>query len=44
MEALGTKYYQVMKTLDAKVKARTGQNWNYWEEAKKSFGRIWLVL
>jgi TP901 family phage tail tape measure protein len=36
MEALGTKYYQVMKTLDAKVKARTGQNWNYWEEAKKA--------
>ncbi|HEV9403805.1 TPA: phage tail tape measure protein [Streptococcus pneumoniae] len=35
MEALGTKYYQVMKNLDAKVKARTGQNWNYWEEAKK---------
>nr|DAO89101.1 MAG TPA: minor tail protein [Caudoviricetes sp.] len=35
MEALGTKYYQVMKTLDAKVKARTGQSWNYWEEAKK---------
>nr|DAF10131.1 MAG TPA: minor tail protein [Caudoviricetes sp.] len=36
MEALGTKYYQVMKTLDEKVKARTGQNWNYWEEAKKA--------
>ena len=36
MEALGTKYYQVMKTLDAKVKARTGQSWNYWEEAKKA--------
>ena len=35
MEALGTKYYQVMQNLDAKVKARTGQNWNYWEEAKK---------
>lgn len=35
MEALGTKYYQVMKTLDEKVKARTGQSWNYWEEAKK---------
>ena len=35
MEALGSKYYQVMKTLDEKVKARTGQNWNYWEEAKK---------
>ena len=35
MEALGTKYYQVMKNLDEKVKSRTGQNWNYWEEAKK---------
>lgn len=35
MEALGTKYYQVMQNLDAKVKARTGQSWNYWEEAKK---------
>nr|DAN55715.1 MAG TPA: minor tail protein [Caudoviricetes sp.] len=35
MEALGVKYYQVMQNLDAKVKARTGQNWNYWEEAKK---------
>lgn len=35
MEALGTKYYQVMKTLDEKVKSRTGQSWNYWEEAKK---------
>ena len=35
MEALGSKYYQVMKNLDAKVKARTGQSWNYWEEAKK---------
>ncbi len=29
MEALGTKYYQVMQNLDAKVKARTGQSWNY---------------
>ena len=36
MEALGTKYYQVMKNLDEKVKSRTGQNWNYWEEAKKA--------
>lgn len=36
MEALGTKYYQVMQNLDAKVKARTGQSWNYWEEAKKA--------
>lgn len=36
MEALGTKYYQVMKTLDEKVKSRTGQSWNYWEEAKKA--------
>ena len=35
MEALGTKYYQVMQNLDAKVKARTGRSWNYWEEAKK---------
>lgn len=35
MEALGSKYYQVMKSLDEKVKSRTGQSWNYWEEAKK---------
>lgn len=35
MEALGSKYYQVMQNLDAKVKARTGQSWNYWEEAKR---------
>lgn len=35
MEALGSKYYQVMQNLDANVKARTGQSWNYWEEAKK---------
>lgn len=35
MEALGSKYYQVMKNLDEKVKSRTGQNWNYWEEAKR---------
>ena len=35
MEALGSKYYQVMRNLDEKVKARTGQSWNYWEEAKK---------
>ena len=35
MEVLGVKYYQVMQNLDAKVKARTGQSWNYWEEAKK---------
>lgn len=35
MEGLGTKYLQVMQNLDAKVKSRTGQNWNYWEEAKK---------
>lgn len=35
MEALGSKYYQIMQNLDAKVKARTGQSWNYWEEAKK---------
>ncbi|MFS9315499.1 phage tail tape measure protein [Streptococcus infantis] len=36
MEALGSKYYQVMKSLDEKVKSRTGQSWNYWEEAKKA--------
>lgn len=36
MEALGSKYYQVMKNLDEKVKSRTGQSWNYWEEAKKA--------
>lgn len=36
MEALGSKYYQVMKNLDEKVKLRTGQSWNYWEEAKKA--------
>ena len=36
MEALGSKYYQVMKELDEKVKSRTGQSWNYWEEAKKA--------
>lgn len=36
MEALGSKYYQVMKNLDEKVKTRTGQSWNYWEEAKKA--------
>ena len=36
MEALGSKYYQVMRNLDDKVKARTGQSWNYWEEAKKT--------
>lgn len=35
MEVLGSKYYQVMRNLDDKVKARTGQSWNYWEEAKK---------
>ena len=35
MEALGSKYYRVMKNLDEKVKLRTGQSWNYWEEAKK---------
>ena len=36
MEALGSKYYQVMNNLDEKVKSRTGQSWNYWEEAKKA--------
>ena len=35
MEALGSKYYQVMKNLDGQLKLRTGQSWNYWEEAKK---------
>ena len=44
MEALGSKYYQVMRNLDDKVKARTGQSWNYWEEAKKSSGRVWFIL
>lgn len=36
MEALGTKYYDVMMALDSKLKTRTGQSWNYWEEAKKT--------
>ena len=27
--------YNVSKALDLKLKDRTGQNWNYWEEAKK---------
>ena len=37
MEALGTKYYQVMKAMDEEWKARTRSNAgnNYWEEAKK---------
>lgn len=35
MEGLGNKYYQVMQNLDSKLKARTGQSWNYWEKAKK---------
>lgn len=35
MEGLGTKYLEVMQSLDSKIKTRTGQNWNYWEEAKK---------
>jgi TP901 family phage tail tape measure protein len=37
MEALGTKYYQVMKAMDEEWKARTRSNTgnNYWEEAKK---------
>ena len=43
MEALGVKYYQVMQNLDAKVKARTGQSWNYWEEAKK-YGLSYEVI
>ena len=47
MEALGTKYYQVMQNLDAKVKARTGQSWNYWEEAKRvleEYGLSYAVI
>ena len=37
MEALGTKYYQVMKTMDEEWKTRTRSSVgaNYWEEAKK---------
>lgn len=37
MEALGTKYYQVMKAMDEEWKSRTRSNTgnNYWEEAKK---------
>lgn len=35
MEALGVKYYQVMKNLDAKLKLRGSESFNYWEEAKK---------
>lgn len=37
MEALGSKYYQVMKAMDEEWKARTRSNTgnNYWEEAKK---------
>lgn len=37
MEALGSKYYQVMKTMDEEWKTRTRSNTgnNYWEEAKK---------
>lgn len=36
MEALGVKYYQVMKNLDAKLKLRGSESFNYWEEAKKT--------
>jgi len=36
MERIGKKYYEVMQALDGKLKARTGQSWNYWEEAKKT--------
>lgn len=36
MEGLGTRYFQVMNNLDAKLKQRTGQSWNYWEKAKKT--------
>lgn len=35
MEALGVKYYQVMQNLDAKLKLRGSESFNYWEEAKK---------
>ncbi|MCQ9211814.1 phage tail tape measure protein [Streptococcus sp. B01] len=35
MEGLSSKYYQAMRNLDSKLKDRTGQSWNYWEEAKK---------
>jgi len=37
MEALGTKYYQVMKAMDEEWKTRTRSSVgaNYWEEAKK---------
>lgn len=37
MEALGNKYYQVMKAMDEEWKTRTRSNTgnNYWEEAKK---------
>ena len=37
MEALGSKYYQVMKAMDEEWKTRTRSNIgnNYWEEAKK---------
>ena len=37
MEALGNKYYQVMKAMDEEWKTRTRSNIgnNYWEEAKK---------
>lgn len=37
MEALGKKYYQVMKAMDEEWKTRTRSNTgnNYWEEAKK---------
>lgn len=36
MERIGKKYYSVMQALDSKLKLRTGQSWNYWEEAKKT--------
>ncbi|HEV1934328.1 TPA: phage tail tape measure protein [Streptococcus pneumoniae] len=37
MEALGSKYYKVMKAMDEEWKTRTRSNTgnNYWEEAKK---------
>lgn len=35
MQTLGEKLFDVTQALDQKVKDRTGQSWNYWEEAKK---------
>lgn len=38
-EALGEKYVEIVNTLDSKIKARTGQSWNYWEEASKKLAK-----